>query len=277
MQKKILFINNKTERCGVADYGRRLFSIIKDHFDITYCDGKPDLTGYDIALYNYHHATMPGIKCNNKSVKHIALFHEAFQNITPDTWIPVSELPRPLFSGFKPRCTRSWEIPIIGSFGFGFSDKNFPAIAKMVKREFEQAVLRLNIPFAEFGDADGSMARNISAQCAEILTGTEIKIQITHDFLSHDQLLSWLQMNDLNIFLYDQTMRPGLASAPDYALSVRRPLAISNSQMFRHLPSSICVDNISLPRLIAKGIEPLKQVYEDNSNEKLVEKIKAYL
>lgn len=247
--------------------------------DITLCecDAMPDLTGYDIALYNYHFSTLPFVNCENKAVKHIALFHEAFQNFTPDAWIPVTELPRPLFPALNEglRC-QSWPT-VIGSFGFGFPDKNFPAIARMVRRDFEWAILRLNIPFAEFGDSDGAMARAVAAQCAEILNGTEIQLRVTHDFMDQDKLIQWLQGNDLNVFLYDQTMRPGLASAPDYALSVRRPLAISSSQMFRHLPSSICVDNISLPRLIAAGIQPLKEVYEANSNERLIEQMKIWL
>ena len=45
--------------------------------------------------------------------------------------------------------------------------------------------------------------------------------------------------------------------------------------MFRHIQSatpSICVDDLTLPQIIANGIEPLQPFYEQHSNEKLLEK-----
>lgn len=277
---KILFIQRKSTNCGVADYGKRLFSILKPAMDITMCEceAMPDLTGYDIALWNYHHATMPWADCSNKSVKHVALFHEAFQNITPDVWIPVSELARPLpekvdYDGY-------WEnddTPVIGSFGFGFTDKDYIGIAKMVKREFEEAILKLHIPFAEYGDADGSQAVNRALECKIVLSGTGIKLKVEHKFMPPDELVEWLSENDLNFFNCLPTQGRGISSSIDYALSARRPIAISNSEMYRHLPREICVDNISLPRLIEKGIEPLREVYAANTNEILIEQMKEWL
>lgn len=271
---KILFINHSAQNCGVADYGRRLYTILKDHLDISYCDWEPDFTGYEIALYNYHYATMPNIRLHT-CTRNIALFHEAFMLTQFDQVINVSDLPRPLLPIERYGCVKPSIIPpVIGSFGFGFPDKNFPGIASMVKREFKVAALRLNIPFAEFGDKDGTLAKAEAAKCAEILSGTGIKLEVYHNFIEPASMVQWLAINDINVFNHTGSQGRGISSSIDYALSANRAIAVSNSEMYRHLPRSICLDNISLSRLIEQGTEPLKEVYEANSNERLIEAIK---
>lgn len=270
---KILFITRRSERCGVADYGKRLFNILATAMDITMCecDEMPDLTGYDIALYNYHYATMPFITTDHTWVKHIALFHEAHLNHRFDKVIPVESLPRPLFNFSGP--VPFYDVSVIGSFGFGFPSKNFPLLATKVKKQFDKAILRLNIPFAEFGDADGILAKGEVEKCNDILKGSNIELQVSHEFLNNHDLLNWCRHNSLNAFLYEQSSGRGLSSCIDYALSARKPIAVSNSEMFRHLPQEICIDNFTMPEIINKSIRPLYGVYEENSNEKLVERI----
>lgn len=273
---KILFITRKSERCGVADYGKRLFAILAPHMDITLCetDGKIDYSGYDVALYNYHYATLPFVK--KEDIKQVALFHEAHMNFAPDIVVNVSDLPRPLFEGYWTKPVVN-DVPTIGSFGFGFADKDFPRIAAMVKEQFYRARIRLNVPYAQYGDNEGISAEFEVHKCREILKYTAIELDVSHNFLPQEELLKWLSGNDINLFLYKETPGRGLSSTIDYALSVKKPVGISSSEMFRHLPKEICVDQISIAALIRKGIEPLKKVYEDNSNEKLVERIKAVL
>lgn len=275
-RQKILFITHKEEKCGVADYGRRLFSILQPHMDITYCDTEPNYEGYDIALYNYHYATLPNVTADNKSVKHIALFHEAHMNFNPDLIINVADLPRPLIEPYT-FPSINCDVPVIGSFGFGFPGKGFSRICSMVKEQFKEAIVKFNIPFAHYGDADGHHAMNQVDKCKTILDGSNIQLRINHKFLQQDELLFWLSWNTINLFLYPYTKGRGISSSTDYALSAHRPIGISSSEMFRHLPREICVDNISIPELIEKGIGPLKNVYIENSNEKLVSKIKSIL
>lgn len=271
---KILFINHNTQNCGVADYGRRLYAILKTGMDIDYCDdGKPNCHWYDVCIYNYHYATMPDINLYSRCYN-IALFHEAFINAKFDKVIPVESLPRPLFKWCSQESPVN-KIPVIGSFGFGFPDKNFPGIAQLVKDQYHVAKLRLNIPFAEFGDKDGGLARHEVEKCKEILGGTKIRFEVNHDFLSDKELLNWLWQNDINLFLYKPSHGRGLSSCTDYALSVKKPIGVSASEMFRHLPPSICVDNISIPELIEQGIEPMQSVYLENNNLKLIEALRT--
>lgn len=276
---KILFITRKSTQCGVADYGKRLYSILKQGMDITLLEteGEPiDYSGYDIALYNYHYATMPFINTGNRNIKHVALFHEAFQNHLFDLIIPVTELPRPIYQGYDmPEPVNS--IPLIGSFGFGFPDKNFVGIARMVKEQFASAKLRLHVPFAEFGDATGDMALARVYECRNELAGSNIELQVECRFMPPTELIGWLAENDINVFNCVPSHGRGISSSIDYALAARRPIAVSNSEMYKHMPREICLDNATLPELIAKGLDPLKQVYEDNSNDKLIEAVKDWL
>lgn len=273
---KILYINSKPEKCGVHNYGKRLFEILKHEIDLDYreVDSEIDYSGFDTVIYNYHYATLPFVR--SEPIRQIVLFHEAHLAFTPDVFISVSELPRPLFENIaliQPKNV----VPVIGSFGFGFPDKDYSRIATMVKNEFSEAVLRLNIPFAQFGDSDGALAVGEAAKCRSILADTNIKLEVNHEFLPDYDLLSMLAESDINLFLYKDSHGRGISSATDYALSCGRPIGISSSEMFRHLPREICVDNHSIKELIEKGTAPLQKVYAENSNTALIEKIRSYL
>lgn len=278
---KVLFITRRSSNCGVADYGKRLFSILQPAMDITLreIEGPYDVPEeYNIALVNYHHATIPWpITRNPITTKKVMLFHEGPVYDHTDLLLPVEELPRPLYPNlewsdeFHPYKYR------IGSFGFGFPDKNYLGIAKMVKREFGKAILRLHIPFAEFGDEIGDMAKDRVQECRNELEGSGIDLEVKHGFMEPSELIQWLNENSINIFNCIPTHGRGISSSIDYALSARRPIGISNSEMYRHLPREICTDNISLPRLIAKGIEPLRHIYDGNTHEKLIEAVRTKL
>lgn len=269
---RILFVTRKSANCGVSDYGGRLFNILKKHLDITLFeaeDANIDYSGHDVALYNYHVLTLPFVRTDNRSIRHVALFHEDSIHTNFDAVIPIPTLPRPIFeidvAPLPPRAR-----PLIGSFGFGFPDKNFAGMAQMVREQFSQALLRLHIPYSSFMDSDGHQARQRVREVEAVLRGSNIELEVTHEYRDTSALLSWLAEHDLNLFLHAPSRGRGLSSSTDYALSVKRPIGISSSEMFRHLPRHICVDNVRLPQLIEGGFDSLKDCYRRNSNVNLV-------
>jgi hypothetical protein len=154
------------------------------------------------------------------------------------------------------------KIPIIGSFGFGTPNKGFEELVTKVQNEFDEAQIKINIPFAEFGDKDGANARKIAQDCKVLIKNEKIKLETTHDFLQENELLNFLAGNDLNVFLYQDKSGRGISSALDNALAVQRPIAVSNCPMFRHvlnIEPSICVDNSSLKQILRNGFSPLKE------------------
>ncbi|MFM9910178.1 MAG: hypothetical protein ACKVOW_12550, partial [Chitinophagaceae bacterium] len=161
----------------------------------------------------------------------------------------------------------------IGSFGFGTPKKGFEKIVDLVQAEFDEAFIRFNIPFAEFGDKDGTNARLIAEKCKELLKKPGIELVITHDFLEKKSMLDFLAQNTINVFLYEDKGGRGLSSTIDNALAVKRPVAVSNSIMFRHLfdvKPSVCVSRNSLKNIISNGFAPLEKHFEDYSEENIL-------
>jgi len=279
---KILMISRKAKQCGVADYGLRLFNILKPHFDIELSEVNNEvdylqavaISRPDIVLYNYHYATLGFVTDGviDRSIKHYAIFHEAAMQFTPDKIIDTSI--RPLFNCDNVTPSNNFTV---GSFGFGFPDKNFPRIAEIVKAQYKSATIKLNIPFAEYGDRDGYLARREADKVRAILKGSSIEVEINHDYLSQSDLLDFLAANTINLFLYRQSHGRGLSSAIDYALSVKRPIGVSDSEMFRHLPETIRVENNTIDNIIRDFADTLCPIYEAHSNGKLIERYKEFL
>lgn len=279
----VLLLSQLGYQCGVSDYGDRLYNALKKSTKInfTYSD-KFDLDGIDAVLYNYHNATLPDITDSflrdKRHVKHIALHHEGGMSFTPDKIINVEDMPRPVNDySFINEIN---ETPTIGSFGFGFYNKNYYKIAELVKEQYTKAKIRVNIPFAYYGDADGRNAKEEVQKMRDVLKGTEIELEVNHDYLSHLDLVTFLNQNDINIFLFNEMAGRGLSSSIDYALEAKKPIGISHSYMFRHLSgvsSSIFVDEVTISEIIDKGIEPLKPIYQDHNSDKLLQYIENEL
>lgn len=164
--------------------------------------------------------------------------------------------------------------PTIGSFGFATPNKGFENIVQLVQREYDQAVIRFNIPSADFGcDKDGVNAISIAEKCKALIVKPGIQLVITHDYLDHNALLDFLAQNTINVFLYENTSNKGLSSTVDNAMAVRRPVAVSDSVVFRHLfdvKPSICVTNNTLKTIIQNGFSPLQKHYHEWNTENLL-------
>lgn len=296
--KKVLFINSTQPQCGVYQYGKRVHDIVvkSKKYDFVYLEC-PDIVTYRGAIvgykpiaviYNYHPLTMPWFNGEKYAgVRQYQIHHEGtpHNNLHPDAYLfadsvypetdKIHALPRPLFENL-PNYTKP-QIPTIGSFGFGFGNKNYGAITKMVNEQFPEAILRLHIPRAYFGDREGQATSQILPGIQNEMTNSGIKLELTHDFMSTDDLLRFLGENTLNLFLYEEMHGRGLSSVIDYALSVDTPLGINTSYMFRHIYSeAIDADKTPLREIIANGslpIEPYRLRWSHNALIDKVEKI----
>lgn len=281
----------------------------------------------EILLYNFYPCTMPWITLQTLiavrklGLKQLTIFHEvpvtgfdAF--IYPDpTFTPKSERLNDWFSMGRPlpvpaapaesgkrkadtgkkgrkakKTVEAPNIPVIGSAGFGFGWKGHERLVRKVIDEFAEAKIRLHLPFAAHGDADGAGALSIAAACRElVITAGDpyssfpklIDLEISHDFMEPDQFVAWLAGNDLNAYLYDNTPESrGIASTIDHALAARRPIAITRSWMFRHIRDvkpSICIEDSSLREILANGIAPLQPVYEANADARVLEQVEKLI
>lgn len=301
MSKKILFINHHKAQCGVYEFGRNIGDALKKSaLDFVYCESGSASEFEQIAkqaspdaiIYNYHPATMHWLNAGvTRSIKcpQIGIIHEVTQTLADraDNSLfnfhiahdPTLLLKNPIV--FKvgrliPPYERRVDEPTIttiGSFGFGTDGKGFDKIVAFVEHEFDEAVIRFNIPFATFGDTDGSNARRIADECRSAITKPGIRLEITHDYLDQAEVLDFLAHNTINVFLYEDRGLPrGLSSATDLALASGRPIAVSPSAMFRHLLDavpSVSVDDRSLKDIIGSGVAPLERFFREWSEEML--------
>lgn len=308
---KILFVTQTLGRkkaCGIGLIGKLVGeSLVKSKkydFEVFYTDSEKELlkkireTNPKAIIYNYHCSTMPWIesqKLRNKfsSIIHIMLHHDIHQEIidsykphknfgfkylvTADPTLMGNDhvfLINRLIPPYKPDPYRERGIPVIGFQGFGARHKGIHKIAERVQEEFDEAIIRLHIPFSFYGDPDGKQAFKRVQEVRDIIKKPGIKIESSHRLLSTERIVEFLSENTINCYFYDYFPREvGLASSPDYALAARRPIAVTKSQQLRNfigLNPSICIEDHSLKEIISFGTKPLENLHQCYAEESVV-------
>jgi SAM-dependent methyltransferase len=289
---KILFLNNNKTNCGIYQYGIRVSNIISKSKRVSFIYKELDSAeeyvniiskeNPDGIIYNYNKTVMnwltPDLISLFPNIIHYKISHDDdvlynfnyFINSIVNVGNVGFNTPRPIFEDIDFKYDEH-EIPIIGSFGFGFHHKGFDKICKLVNDQFDSAIIRLNITFPYYGDRTGIISKQIESECKKLITKENIQLEITHDFKNDSELLQFLSSNSINVFLYDKNLG-GYSSAIDYAISVNRPIAISDSNMFSHIyDESICVDNHSLKEILNSKNDIFDKYREKWSNKNLIE------
>lgn len=285
----VLCVNHRDRQCGVHQFFKRLTAplIDSEKLDVYYIDPaeesefeywvgqlKPNLI-----LFNFYTAaTMPWltpqkVEAWKSRFKQACLFHEVplthmpfdciFHQDPTDTMTTYHKLARPIPT-YRAPIYLDHDTTVIGSFGFGLGGKGFTRVAALASQQFDRAHLRFNIPYAHFGDIDGRGAQDWARQIRACITNPNITLEISHDFMDEPALLDWLADNDLNAFLYDENYGRGISGTLDYALSVRRPIAITKSWQFKHIwqyDDSFLVENHQMPYIIDRGINHLEKFH----------------
>ncbi|MEI7670417.1 MAG: hypothetical protein WCJ33_10080, partial [Pseudomonadota bacterium] len=164
-------------------------------------------------------------------------------------------------------------VPIFGSFGFGFANKGFDKFIKIINDTYDEAIIKLVIPFAHFSPY------YINLQILyDQVSKPNIKLMITNNFFTNRQILKFLKSNTMNIFMYDKMTGRGISSVIDYALSVKRPLGISDSYMFRHIYSDeICLYKNDVKTCMNNSLEYCDNFTKLYSNDELCNKMEKII
>lgn len=307
--RRVLYINHKSQKCGVYEFGLAIGKLLEKSvkYKVTYeeCDSFDEFHAFykkfkpEIVVYNYHPSTLKWVqertslryyKLYNINAIHIGTIHEVYQeyadSITNELFDfhvaadPTLLLKNPivyktgrLVPDFEPSSIKDFHIPVFGSFGFATGGKGFERIIDKVQSEFDEAVINLNISFSKYMDEDGSNARSVATHLKSKVFKPGIILNITHEHFTTSELQLFLHKNSMNMFLYDYQERRGISSTVDWALSVKRPVAITKSSMFRHLfPCfpSICIEDNTLKNILQNGIRPIEKYIVDWSPENLL-------
>lgn len=109
---------------------------------------------------------------------------------------------------------------------------------------------------------------------------SNIKLEITTDFMDNKALLNFLAASSINIFLYDEEPGRGLSSVMDYVICINKPVAISKSNMFRHVFNtipSICADNRSLLEIMKSNNDSLLPFREKWSHANFIKRYETII
>ena len=287
--ERVLFTTNPPRRCGVCEFGRSTFAALKasEKYEYVLAEFAEHTTAEQFAarvaqwqpiavIHNWHPLTMPwltdevlySLQRRFPALRHAAVVHDEAPSLH---WIDAAIFNDPV----RPAHPREFCVgrclwdrplpatdpgPVIGSFGFALPGKGFERVVEQVNREFDTATVRLHLPASDYCDPDGARARAVVEECQR-LAKPGITIEVSHHYLDSEGLLDWLAGNAVNCFLYDQLQGRGISSVIDFALSARRPIAISNSAMFRHVVDAtptIVLERSTLKQIIANGLKPLQ-------------------
>ena len=291
---KGLFINTEKAVCSIHESGLMVFSCIKEsaHYLLDYFElKKEDLNipaTYDFYLFNYHFSTtgwldtksikkLPGIKGTivleilpNDPFVYCSPFDFDFYCVLDPSMTfehkKVFIFPRPLDTYSGKLLKEANEIPVIGSFGFATKGKGFEHVVEAVNKEFEKAIVRINIPHGTYTDPSHQYAQKLAAQCKAIAK-KGVEVITTHKFMSKEELIYWCSENTLNCFLYDRKM-PGLAATTDQAITSERPLTVSGNATFRHITKFLQpYPQLSLKESIQSSASIVKKMKEDWSGQ----------
>ena len=296
--KTVLFVSHKKSQCGVYVPSLHVTNALalsdRYQFIRAECESLSELLDA-VALhspaaiiYNYMHVLFPwmadgGFKHNmSPHIIQIGIAHDSTSplfdyNIMLDPTFPKESGDVYGIGRLIPEYDNTFTAPAkltVGSFGFGTPGKGFERIVPLVESEFAEAIVRINIPSADFGDKDGCVARGIAARCQAQVTKPGIELTVTHHYWDDMNLLDFLANNTVNVFLYEDMGIRGISSVIDMALAAQRPIAISDSTMFRHMMDvrpSICVTrDTTLRTVIGNGIAPLKAHRDEWSVENFI-------
>src|SRR5258708_9101882 len=235
--QNVIFLNHKERQCGVYQYGKRSAAILKKSnlYNFIYIEVSSEQEFWELAapynpiaiIYNFHPLTMPWLGHHSiirfPSTIHYGLHHEGSEHgqikfdyylIVDSTFIDTDmrlSVPRPLFENISFNYCEN-KIPIISSFGFGFGNKGFGRVVKTVNDQFDEAIIRLHIPRAFYGDRNGEASAGVFPGCYNEIKKEKIKLEITTNFLNDEDLLKFLASSTINMFLYDEMLGRGLSS-----------------------------------------------------------------
>jgi len=295
--KTMHFINSKQKQCGIYQYGLRIYTILSRHIDIEYHEvGTLDEylraiapIQHRVVLLNYHSVLFEFLHVSYQcpSIKYYYLWHEgALGPIRPGHMFhsdPTAEngIPRPLSITCDDQVhpPTDFSNPVIGSFGFGSPTKGFDAIVRKVQEEFDTATVRFVIPFNEAYDPYGDYAKAAADACRRAVTKPGITLEISHDFLTDDEIIVFLGQNDVNMFLYTgRNEGRSCSSVVDFAICANRPLAVSTSEMFRHVyKDDICSEKRTIREIIEFGTDHVKALRSKWSHQALANDMRKHL
>lgn len=303
---KGIFYNSQKSLCSIYSSGIMCYDVLKNStlYTLFYSEkqgGGIDYTS-DFIVVNYHPVVCKWIKETDLKtykgktfciVTEVGLYTNDVAPVTPkifDHYIIIDPtvkeknnihaFPRPLIECIVPPYIPK-TIPIIGSFGFATEGKNWGQIIEKVFHEFDEAIIRFNIPKATHvpNSIYNKIINEIKSASRILRCKPKIKFELTfHSFQTQQDIVNWCAQNTINIFLYNRPHVTGLCAVTDQAILSERPLLVSNHATFRHIhPYLQCSPNITIKKAIETTQQGVLCMKNDWSSKNFLNKFERIL
>ena len=291
---RILIVNSSDPICGVHCYGVATAQILAkskthNYSHHIYKDVQTLIEAsnyYDAFIINWHEKLFPWLDDDLiATLKIPVLFiggHDCYPSFANQSYVLDATSCNPATSRSTPipRPVREfWPLPnpervTIGSCGFNFYSKNFQHVATVVAQSYDDALIRLHIGQHPHGNSIQDITNTIQQQLWA-LGKPNIDIEISTDFLTDEDLVAFLSANTANVFLYPpfEGESRGISSTIDKALASRKPFAISDSTMYRHINSEkkFLLTHYSVDDIISFGTDHIEPFWAEHSEKNLIE------
>lgn len=289
-----IFYNCPKAQCSIYESGVMCFNALKqsNKYTLDYTEGQAIDNSYDFAIFN-HHVSVNNWMTNGclyefKGKKHCIVLEVGHDGdlmpLTPrifDTYLvidPTVEDKNSIYSFPRPieRVETDEYIdygyPIIGTFGFATDGKKWAEVVELANKDFDKAVVRINIPFATHVPDYRNRVWRILDEIKSIPIKSNISVEMTCNYMDKSELIRWCSRNTINYFPYYRNMA-GLAAVTDQAISAKRPILVTNNPTFRHLLKYIKpYPEISLKEAIKENHNGVIQMYDNWSAENFYKK-----
>jgi hypothetical protein len=305
---KGIFYNSKKALCSIWESGKMCYDILSksSYFHLEYSEEYSDIhqyQSYDFIIVNYHIVVNNWItqEILNKYKNTFCIVTEVglgnnVLDLTPNifkhyivldpTIVETNDthgFSRPLENIEVLNKTDNNSIPKIGSFGFATHGKEWHKIVECVQHEFDDAEIFFNIPQATYvpDEMHNSIINDIYEKCNKIIYKSGIKLFITHDILSKNEIIDFCKNKTINIFFYNRNKyncTNGLSAVTDQAIVSEQPLLVSDDITFRHIHQYIdFYPNITIKDAIIKNKEGVLQMKKNWSLYNFLSKFEKIL
>ena len=300
--KSGIFYNSKKALCSIYESGLMVYNSLKQStlYTLDYTEDQDFLFNYDFAIVNEHCTVNNWVTYNMIAQfdKHVfcvvteVSFEYPFISKSPSYYTAyivldisiedntnIYSFGRPLEDYITPEYKEK-NIPIIGSFGFATEGKKWEKIVEEVQNEFDEALIRINIPYATHVPDNQTRIHKVTMKCFNVLTKPNVKLEITNNNFSKEELIDWCSQNTINCFFYerDSIYDAGLWATTDQAIISERPLLVTGDKTFRHIHKYIdYYPNIKIKEAISKTTEGVKQMKNDWSSKNFCKKFESIL
>jgi len=299
VRRTAVYLNCAPGQCGVYEYGRRCglalarggvryaWQYISTDDPSLAAAALKSLGAVACVVANWHPVTLPWYDESwmarlareqharvGQTVRFLAVHHDdhpcphptVSAQIHPDPTRPESpgtfncvRLVSPLADpGPPPQCLT------VGTMGLAFGGKRFDWVVEEILRCWApgEARVRMHIPAARHGDQDLAKGYAAVRGAEEVAGPGGTRIEHSWEWLDEESLLRWLAGNSINVFCYEELRARSAGSVLDYALGAGRPVAVTNSWMFRHVrdayPGMVLGPTRTLRDVLEAGTAPLE-------------------